>query len=65
MKREYFIQVPCQGKWRYWGNVIIGQGYDSKEKAEQAGEIFFRNNQGVKPEDLRIVYVDYIEEAPE
>jgi hypothetical protein len=65
MKRQYYIQYPGHNGWEYWGNVIVGQGYDSKLQAEQAQQSYFKNHISIKPEMTRIVYIDYFEEAAE
>ena len=65
MKRQYYIQYYSNNKWHYWGTPIIGGGYISEKMAENSAYDFFKNHIDIKLEDVRIVYVDYIEEASE
>ena len=63
MKR-YYYQYPQYGEWHYWRGVGLGGGYKTYEEAQANINGVFLKHETIKPEMIRIVWVEINEEFP-
>jgi len=63
MKR-YYHQYSKNGEWHYWGLVSLGGGYKTYEDAQAMINAIFGKHETIKPEMIRIVWVEINEEFP-